>query len=199
MKTNQNLRLLDGKNSENVVILATGARGWGNTPSSVLRTYFPSRGEGHKGFTLIELLVVVLIIGILAAVALPQYEKTVEKARMTEAIMLVRAIANANQVFFMENGRYAGKDEILLLDVEFPGQVIPSGDAINRLKTNYFVYSPGGSSTDHIAVAQRIPYGVTYYLYVLQADPTRLHCSLKSSPTAIQRKLCEQLDATGTL
>ena len=56
------------------------------------------------GFTLIELLVVVLIIGILASVALPQYEKAVEKSRAANAFQTIKSINDAQKVANLEKG-----------------------------------------------------------------------------------------------
>jgi prepilin-type N-terminal cleavage/methylation domain-containing protein len=57
-----------------------------------------------KAFTLIEMLVVVIIIGILAAIALPQYRKAVMKTRFTEMIAVAKGITEARRMYFLENG-----------------------------------------------------------------------------------------------
>ena len=64
--------------------------------------------NNKKGFTLIELLVVVLILGILAAMAMPQYFKAVERSRMSEAVSLLSSIASAQQRKYLQINKYAG-------------------------------------------------------------------------------------------
>ena len=69
--------------------------------------------QNKQAFTLIELLVVVLIIGILASAALPQYQRAVLKARATEGITNLKAIMEAQEVYFLANGTYTNNLEEL--------------------------------------------------------------------------------------
>ena len=81
------------------------------------------RGITTGGFTLIELLVVVLIVGILAAVALPQYNKAVNKAKTTELFTFIDALDKALHHYYLENGDYGKElDRIYLdsLDIQLP-------------------------------------------------------------------------------
>ena len=79
-----------------------------------------------KGFTLIELLVVVLIIGILAAIAFPQYQKAVDKSRAAKIWPVLKTYMNAMDTCLLEKGlpRESGFDKCdqpdELLDMEFP-------------------------------------------------------------------------------
>ena len=83
-----------------------------------------------KAFTLIELLVVVLIIGILAAVAVPQYEKAVIKTRYASLKFLTKSIADAQEIYYLANGEYSNRFDQLDVDAGTPSTSNPSHQRI---------------------------------------------------------------------
>lgn len=92
----------------------------------------------QKAFTLIELLVVVLIIGILSAIALPQYKKAVLKTRATEAIINLKNLKQAQERYYLANGEYT--TDLSKLDIE--------------VKNGFYYYTCPNGINDCYAFAQ---------------------------------------------
>ncbi len=160
-----------------------------------------------SGFTLIELLVVVLIIGILAAVALPQYTKAVEKSRVAEAKVITRALLNAEIAYGLANGETT---EVLSdLDITIPGEygTWGGGKENSSLTTQHFVYfldericaEDGGCApgTDSLICGQRI--GAGYWVCTGGSNYdggwayNKFWCSSNSSYT--EEELCKKAGA----
>ena len=103
-----------------------------------------------KAFTLIELLVVILIIGILAAVALPQYTQAVEKSRFATYRALANSMAQSAEAYYLANGIWpTSLDE---LTTELPADMSTQNeitDGVCRSNTKIFccMMFPNGSST----------------------------------------------------
>jgi type IV pilus assembly protein PilA len=76
------------------------------------------RVQDEKGFTLIELLVVILIIGILAAIALPAFLGQRQKAQDTAAKTQIRTMQTAMETYYTDNQKYDGADLATLQKIE---------------------------------------------------------------------------------
>ncbi len=108
--------------------------------------------KSNKAFTLIELLVVVLIIGILAAVALPQYQVAVMKSRLAPIMSNVKAIVNASEVYYLAHGEYPDDDDITGIDIGMDGCQIKTDKNKGTFYCPKAEYDFGYSNEDQMVV-----------------------------------------------
>ena len=155
--------------------------------------------SNKRGFTLIEVLVVVLIIGILAAVALPQYQKTVWKVRFSSYLPILKAIKDAQEIYWLTNGSYARNFDEL-------GIITPN--TVNKNKTSYTDKNGFTVSIDARMVEVRHgndwvkPQGSLAYMYdhVKGSDqngwpyrPGKLGCNRPYNGDNLMLKICQSL------
>ncbi|WP_424245490.1 prepilin-type N-terminal cleavage/methylation domain-containing protein [Elusimicrobium posterum] len=157
-----------------------------------------------KGFTLIELLVVVLIIGILAAIALPQYTKAVDKSRMAQAFITLRDISAAQDIHLMQTGSFP--ESFSDMDIEIKGDTLlcsalglAAKECISSGKFAFAIFDNGLSQAFYIPSGDKTLANTTIALQYSpkNAEKNERFCIVKNG-TDKAKQLCKSLGAADT-
>ncbi len=163
-----------------------------------------------QGFTLIEVLITVVIIGILTSVALPQYMRSVERARATEAMNAIKALNDSIYVYYSEKEQCPTKfSQLAVVITPDPSAPHPSL-ASDKVDTKFFLfrlkplnvpYVPGTECRGVMAARRNggnYKYGIYNPYELVAGKASSLACSITSEATTEDEKrksrdLCESL------
>ncbi|MCR5504649.1 MAG: pilin [Elusimicrobiaceae bacterium] len=154
--------------------------------------------QNKKGFTLIELLVVVLIIGILAAIALPQYRKVVEKSKVSEVLVNIAAIEGTIQRYILTNGYPSEKKYFEdFADIELSGGEWT--DNGHSYYTKNFHYWIACNKNNCVVEAYRQRPNTYYDIYALVSIITNegITHSCFTEQMEIGRYICQDVESQG--
>ncbi|MBR4508020.1 MAG: type II secretion system protein [Elusimicrobiaceae bacterium] len=150
------------------------------------------KNNKKKGFTLIEILVAVMIIGVLAAIALPSYMRSVERSRAAGPIANLGSIAKAQNAHKLATAHYT--DEIELLDISLKDESTNEVATGNTFESEYFTYKVYGDEKEvAIATRKNVAEDKKYELSV-DYNTNKIYCRPIENKTCIDLGLEEGQD-----
>ena len=136
-----------------------------------------------RAFTLIELLVVVLIIGVLTAIAIPQYQTAVQKSRYATLMPLAKSVKNAEEAILMSNGSYT--EELTDLSISVPSEEV--------------TITPKADDHESYVRASKTGLNNRLVMYLAKSSryPNEIHCEAEQE-NKIAKQICLSLGASAT-
>ena len=157
----------------------------------------------NRAFTLIELLVVVLIIGILAAIAVPQYQYAVLKSKYHTLMNMAKAVKDAQEIYYLQNGKYA--EHFSELDISVPAGAEIGAETLGNYGDFEAVYWDNRSKVVVLFFTQTMAWilkdNKRYLEYNLRLDNENLHiwngaraiCASQAEAGEMGIKICKDI------
>jgi prepilin-type N-terminal cleavage/methylation domain-containing protein len=153
-----------------------------------------------KAFTLIEMLVVVVIIGILAAIALPQYQKSILKSQFAEMEIATNNWIKELELYYLVNGSYPPDNHInetySQMNIQYPGCTFGRYD---QMTCENFILNPSYWGNTGLVVVARKPWEESDLVYFVWASkskyPNRKECCGKIDTR--YENFCKSISKTG--